>query len=67
MSKEQKAKLRAEYIGLGGSEKTVRVTSAACPPRAALTSSQAMPSNLFLNIIIGMSIFALIGKGMGLY
>jgi hypothetical protein len=35
--------------------------------RLTLCPTQAMPSNLFLNIIIGMSLFAVIGKGMGMY
>jgi hypothetical protein len=106
MSKEQKEKLRAEYIGFGGSEKQARtlrgellgtglcVSSAlrqrvscllsflalglgrggfhlasdclAYPSHAA-APPQAMPSNNFLNIIIAMSFFALIGKGLGMY
>lgn len=38
-----------------------------CPCLTLCTTCQAMPSNLFLNIIIAMSLFAVIGKGMGMY
>ena len=67
MSKEQKAKLRAEYIGLGGAGECSLEEASLEPAHFVLAENKAMPSNLFLNICIVMSAFAIVGKAMGMY
>lgn len=78
MSKEMKAKLRQEYLGLGGSESTVSrwvgvaylvqvrpFSGRLMSPVPLVPAMQAMSSNYFLWVIIFVAVLAVLSHLIG--